>query len=91
MEVGMEVWRYSLSDRIDSRGVHLWFDRGEQVEVDGRPYVRMRGGMLTPMGEGWHPSEQHAKDAAADALEAMTRALRHQIRGLRQEIVDAVA
>jgi hypothetical protein len=87
----MEVWRYSLSDRIDSRGIMVWFDRGEKVEVEGEPYVRLRGQVLTPMSTGWYPTERDAQRAAADAMEALARGLHHQIRGLRQEFVDEAA
>lgn len=87
----MEVWRAHLSDRVDDRGVFLWFDRGESVDVGGEQYVRMAGGVMAPRQPGWHASRQEASDAAVDKLEAMIRAIRHQIRGLRQEPVDAVA
>lgn len=86
----MEVWRYSLSDRIDSRGVNAWFDRGEVVEVEGAPYVRMTGGAMVPMGDAWHPSEQAAKEAAAKKIASYVHALSAQYASLR-EPVHAVA
>lgn len=86
----MEVWRYSLSDRIDSRGLHVWFDRGEVVEVDGEAYVRMGGGVMVPMGDSWHPSEQGAREAAAKKVASYVHALSAQCASLR-EPVHAVA
>jgi hypothetical protein len=90
MEVAMEVWRYSLSDRIDSRGVHVWFDRGEKVDVEGQPYVRLNGGAMVPMSDTWHPSEQDAKEAAAKKIASYVHALSAQYSSLR-EPVHAVA
>ena len=90
MEVAVEVWRYLLSDRIDSSGVHVWFDSGEQVDVDGQPYVRMKHGTLVPLGDAWYSSEQEAREAAAEKLASYVHALSAQYASLR-EPVHAVA
>jgi hypothetical protein len=90
MEVGMEVWTYTMSDRIDSRGVALWFNRGETVDVDGKPYVRVHGGSLVPLNDSWHQSEEEAKAAAAKKVASYVHALSAQYASLR-EPVHAVA
>jgi hypothetical protein len=64
----MTVYKASVGDRIDSRGVHVWMDHGQVTscgEWIERGDIRLR---RTPE---WHDSKEAAEAAAAGEIARM--------------------
>lgn len=81
------MWKFFLGDRISDKGIDLWFDSGEVVEVDGEKYIRDSHRLLIPLdSRRWYLTEQEARDAAAEKLAAMVHALSAQYAKLREPI-----
>jgi hypothetical protein len=85
------MWKFFMGDRITDRGIDLWFDSGELVEVEGEQYIRDAHRLLIPVdSRRWHGSEQEARDAAAAQIAKYIHALSAQYAKLR-EPCDAAA
>lgn len=79
------MWKFFMGERVTDRGVDLWFDSGELVEVDGDQYIRDAHRILIPAdSRRWHPTEQAAKDAAAEKIAKLIHALSAQYAKLRE-------
>jgi hypothetical protein len=61
----MTVYKASVGDRIDSRGVHVWMDHG-QVTPCGE-WVE-RGNVRVRRTPEWHETKQQAEAVAAGEI-----------------------
>lgn len=80
----MKVYRKDVWDRIDSRGVYVFSDVGEVVEVNGVEYVS-HGTNLIRRDASWHESEEDAAAVAAEKIEKFVTILIGQARQLRKQ------
>jgi Icc-related predicted phosphoesterase len=80
----VKVYRTQVWDRIDSRGVQLFSDRAEVVEINGAEFVSF-GHHMVRRDNSWHESEEQAAEAAAQKIEEYAGLLLRQARMLRKQ------
>lgn len=78
------VHKIEIGSSIDGRGVSVFRQTGETIEVDGRPMVRLSHGTIV-RADGWHATKADARAAAADRIAGLGRTLLAQSEQLRQE------
>jgi hypothetical protein len=69
---------------VHGPGLTVWTSRGDEVEFEGRPMVRLDHGTIVDAGD-YYPSLAAAKRAAADRIEAIREDLSRQAGELRAE------
>lgn len=84
MEGNMELWQMHVGDRIDSRGLNVFFVRGKTVMVEGEEFVRDNLDGMTRRNELWLGSKAEAQLKAAERVEALAHVLIKQAEELRE-------
>lgn len=80
----MELWQMHVGDRIDSRGVNVFFVRGQAVMVEGEEFVRDNLELMTRRNDMWLESKAEAQAKAAERVEALAHILLKQAAELRE-------
>lgn len=75
---------------IHGPGLTVWTSKGESVEFDGRPMVRLDHGTIVD-GADFHATLAAAKRAAADRIDAIRDDLSVQAAELRAEAAGEAA
>lgn len=86
------VYRIDIGSQIDSRGVMTWDQKGEVVDVQGVPMVRLQHGVIV-RSHGWSEDMSDARLKAAMRIEEMGRSLLAQAERMRSDAApkEAVA
>jgi hypothetical protein len=69
---------------VHGPGLTAWASKGEAVEFQGRPMVRLDHGTIVDAAD-YHATLAEAKRAAADRIEVMRQELAAQAAELRKE------
>jgi hypothetical protein len=69
---------------VHGPGLTAWTSKGEAVEFQGRPMVRLDHGTIVDAAD-YHATLAEAKRAAADRIEVMRQELADQAAELRKE------
>ena len=80
----MELWQMHVGDRIDSRGLNVFFVRGKSVLVEGEEFVRDNLDGVTRRNDQWLESKAAAQLRAAERVEALAHVLIRQAEELRE-------
>jgi predicted mannosyl-3-phosphoglycerate phosphatase (HAD superfamily) len=77
----MKLFQAHIYSDIKPEGVFVHFSAADAVDVHGKLYAELGGSLYA--AEGWHETEEAAREEAAAKVEAMSQVLQAQAGRIR--------